>query len=77
MGNDMRKLFFTAAAAVVALLVLSMAAKAADVGVRAPAYTPPPPVYAPAPFSWTRFYVGGNIGGAWGRGEVTDSLFSA
>ena len=34
-------------------------AGAADMAVKAP---PPPPVPM---FSWTGFYVGGNIGGAW------------
>ena len=29
---------------------------------------------APA-FSWTGFYIGGNLGGAWGHGSITDSLF--
>ena len=43
-------------------------ALAAD--LRRPAYTPPPPV-----FSWTGFYIGGNLGGAWARGSVNDSLF--
>src|SRR5262245_22588423 len=61
-------------AAVAVLLALSMAANAADVGARTQPYTLPP-VYAPPPFSWTGFYIGGNIGGAWGQGNVTDSLF--
>ena len=26
-------------------------------------------------FSWTGFYIGGNLGGAWARGTVSDSLF--
>jgi outer membrane immunogenic protein len=70
----MRKLFHTAAA-VAALLALSMAANAADVGARPPVYAPPPAYVPPPLFSWTGFYIGGNIGGAWGRGDVTDSLF--
>src|SRR6476646_11110197 len=45
-------------------------ALAADLRRPAPAYTPPPPV-----FSWTGFYIGGNLGGAWARGSVNDSLF--
>src|SRR6516225_1904611 len=62
-------------AAVAALLALSTGANAADVGVRPTPYAPPPPVYAPPPFSWTGFYVGGNIGGAWARRDVTDRFF--
>jgi outer membrane immunogenic protein len=65
--NNMRKLLHTIAA-VSALLTLSMAANAADIGVRPPAYVPPP-------FSWTGFYIGGNIGGAWYQSDVTDNFF--
>src|SRR5215471_9098997 len=71
-GRAMRKLFHTAAVA--ALLALSMAANAAEVGARPPVYAPPP-IYVAPPFSWTGFYLGANIGGAWGRRSVTDSLF--
>ena len=46
-------------------------ALAAD--LRRPAYTPPPP--PPPVYSWTGFYIGGNLGGAWARGSVNDSLF--
>jgi outer membrane immunogenic protein len=69
----MSKLFHTAAAAA-ALLALSMAANAAEVGARPPVYAPPP-IYVAPPFSWTGFYLGANIGGTWGRRNVTDSLF--
>src|SRR5258708_37120754 len=71
----MRKLFHTTAALSV-LLATSMAANAADV----PPYAPPPPVYAPpvyvppAFFSWTGFYLGGTVGGAWRHASVTDTL---
>lgn len=68
----MSKLFHTAAVA--AALALSMAANAAEVGARPPVYAPPP-IYVAPPFSWTGFYLGANIGGAWGRRNVTDSLF--
>jgi outer membrane immunogenic protein len=38
-------------------------ASAADLAARAPVYKAPPP--APAPYSWTGFYVGGDIGALW------------
>ena len=71
----MRKLLHTTAA-MMALLTTSIAANAADVYARPAPYAPPPPVYAPPPFSWTGFYLGGNIGGAWANRDVTDP-FSA
>ena len=42
------------------------AAHSADLAVKAP----PPPV-----FSWTGFYIGANIGGAWANNNWTDTLF--
>src|ERR1700757_3861268 len=70
----MRKLF-NATTALLVLLATSMAANAADVYAR-PRYAPPPPppVYAPPPFTWTGFYLGGNIGGAWANRDVTDTV---
>ena len=50
------------------LSALGGVASAADIPYRAP---PPPPAY----YTWTGFYIGGNIGGAWARGSVDDSLF--
>jgi outer membrane immunogenic protein len=53
----------------IALLALgTTAAKAADMAVKAP---PPPP---PPVFSWTGFYVGANVGGAWSNNRWTDAL---
>ena len=51
----------------------SLAANAADL-------PPAPAVYkaprcTPPQFSWTGFYIGGNLGGGWGQGNVVDSLF--
>ncbi|HXW26102.1 MAG TPA: outer membrane beta-barrel protein [Xanthobacteraceae bacterium] len=65
----MRKLLV--AAAVAPALLTALAANAADLPV-APA---PVPLYGPPLFSWTGFYVGGNVGGAWAQSNVTDTLF--
>jgi outer membrane immunogenic protein len=73
-GQFMRKLFHTTGALSV-LLAMSMAANAADVTARPAPYAPPPPVYAPPPPRWIGFYLGGNIGGAWARRDVTDTFF--
>lgn len=49
----------------VSVLAFTQVASAADLPRKAPAAPPPPPVY-----SWTGFYVGGNIGGGWGNRDV-------
>ncbi len=65
----MKKTLLAGVAAGVAL-VAGAPAHAADLG-RRPAYAPPP-VVAPIPlFSWTGCYIGGHIGGGWGRKEIT------
>jgi outer membrane immunogenic protein len=46
----------------VSVLAFTQLASAADLGQ--PAYKAPPPP-PPPPFTWTGFYLGGNIGGAW------------
>src|SRR5262245_65135681 len=50
-----------------------MTANAADVTARP--YSPPPYVPYVAPvFTWTGFYLGGNIGGAWRNDNLSDTL---
>jgi outer membrane immunogenic protein len=45
---------------------------AADMAVKAPRPQP-----APAPvYSWTGFYVGGNVGYAWSRASMDPSIFA-
>jgi len=55
----MKKLLFASAALI---LFTGTSALAADMPVKVP---PPPPV-----FSWTGFYVGGNVGYSWGRAST-------
>ncbi len=64
-------------ASVAALALGLTTATAADLRARPTPYAPPAPVYAPPAFSWTGFYLGGNIGGAWAHRDVTDTLFRA
>jgi outer membrane immunogenic protein len=59
------------------LAAMSGVATAADLSRPAPA-----PVYTKAPpplplFSWTGFYLGGNLGAAWGQGNITDTFTGA
>ncbi|MGB7176658.1 MAG: outer membrane beta-barrel protein [Xanthobacteraceae bacterium] len=73
----MRKSLFCSAAALSVLLGLSLSARAADL----PMAPPSPPPQAPCacrPFSWTGFYLGGNLGAGWNHGNISDSagLFS-
>jgi outer membrane immunogenic protein len=42
------------------------------VGADLPTKAPQAQVYAPLPFTWTGFYIGPNVGGAWGQGTVTN-----
>jgi outer membrane immunogenic protein len=62
----MKKFVISAAMA----LSLGTPVFAADMAVKAP--PPPPPVPV---FSWTGFYIGANIGGAWSNNRWTDTLF--
>ena len=58
---------FTAAA--MALLTTSGSVLAADVAIR----KAPPPLPIPV-YNWTGFYIGGNLGGAWSNGTLTDEF---
>src|SRR5262245_23011181 len=50
------------------------AAGAADLAVKAPPYKAPPPVVV---YNWSGFYVGANVGGAWGKFDpTTTTVFS-
>ncbi len=60
-----------------ALLATTVAAAAADMPLKAPPKPPPVAVAVPLPFSWSGFYVGGNIGGEWSQRRVTDTLHGA
>ncbi len=69
----MRKCSLMLVAAAVIELTLSQGALTADL---ARGYPPPAPAYlppAPIPYLWTGCYVGGNIGGAWSRIDLTDA----
>ena len=60
----MRKFLFASSA--IAALMIAAPATAADMPVK---YRPPPP---PVPvFTWTGFYVGAHLGGAWGTTKST------
>jgi outer membrane immunogenic protein len=66
----MRKVLLAAAG--LAALGMAAPASAADLAAKPYVKAPPPP---PPVFSWTGFYVGANIGGAWSNNRWTDTLF--
>jgi outer membrane autotransporter protein len=63
------RIAFSAALGLLAAMIVPVAAGAAELPVKAPP-APPPPA-----FSWTGFYLGGEVGGVWSTGHVTDDLF--
>ena len=71
----MRRTIFTSSFATAAIAATALA-HAADLGPMVP-YSPPAPAPpAPAYYNWTGFYLGGNLGGGWGREshEIFDVL---
>src|SRR5579871_5147650 len=69
-GNGMKTVL--GAAAGLLALGAALPVSAADLPPRLPAYPAVVPYY-----SWTGFYIGGDIGGAWTIGSVTDSTTGA
>jgi outer membrane immunogenic protein len=65
-----RRSFFLSSVAGSAL-TLATAASAADMAVKAPPLAPPPA------WSWSGFYVGGNVGYGWGNSNTTVSFIDA
>jgi len=59
--------------ALASLAIGTVAASAADLPAKP--YTKAPVVVPPPPFSWTGFYIGANIGGAWAKNNWTDTLY--
>lgn len=64
----MTKRWMMGAAAAALTVAGAVAAQAADLPTKKG--PPPAPVYVPPPFTWTGFYVGANIGGAWNTGNT-------
>jgi outer membrane immunogenic protein len=56
------------------LTALAMITSASAADLSRPPPVAPAPVFVPPPFSWSGFYIGGNLGGAWGHGNITDVL---
>ncbi|KJC50389.1 membrane protein [Bradyrhizobium sp. LTSP885] len=57
---------------VLAISLVLFGAGSAFAADLAPSYTKAPPMVAPG-YNWTGFYIGGNVGGAWGNSDPTTS----
>ena len=71
----MRMFLRNAVAAVAAVVMVGAAAQAADLGGAPVIY--PQETYAPRLFNWTGFYVGANLGGAWGNTTLSEDITGA
>src|SRR5437763_15039380 len=69
----MRRLTFALVAAI-STIALTQIASAADLPRRAPAYEPP---LLPVAYNWTGCYLGGNVGGHWGRDKISTTTSPA
>jgi outer membrane immunogenic protein len=63
-----------AAIAAVSAIAFTQIASAADLPRKAPAYMPPP---LPVVYNWTGCYLGANVGGHWGRDEISTTTSPA
>ncbi len=59
------------------LLGLMTASPAMAADIPAPYYKAPPPVYAPAFYNWTGFYIGGHVGYGWADFSGQDPVTGA
>jgi outer membrane immunogenic protein len=71
--REMRNRWLRGAAAAALTVAGVVSAKAADLPTRKEA--PATPVFAPPPFTWAGFYIGGNAGGVWDNGNTTINAF--
>jgi outer membrane immunogenic protein len=67
--------FRCAALAAVAVVSFASVASAADMPAKVPMYTKTP--MAPPAYSWTGFYIGGDVGGAWTSNTGTWNMLPA